>query len=65
MVIADGLKTLFQMDQFNSRPKLQADLVTSQYGIWGVSDGGAHTKFVTHGPSRPRASSTSSAPGSW
>jgi N-acyl-D-aspartate/D-glutamate deacylase len=49
MVVADGLETLFQMDQFNSRPELQADLVTSQYGIWGVSDGGAHTKFVTHG----------------
>ena len=29
--------------------ELQADLVTSQYGIWGVSDGGAHTKFVTIG----------------
>jgi N-acyl-D-amino-acid deacylase len=49
MVVADGLDTLFQMDQFNSRPELQADLVTSDYGIWGVSDGGAHTKFITHG----------------
>ncbi|HEY1970042.1 MAG TPA: amidohydrolase family protein [Pseudonocardia sp.] len=49
MVVADGLKTLFQLDNFNSSPELQADLVTSQYGVWGVSDGGAHTKFITHG----------------
>jgi N-acyl-D-amino-acid deacylase len=49
MVVADKLKTGFQLDAFNSRPELQADLVTSQYGLWGVSDGGAHTKFITHG----------------
>jgi N-acyl-D-aspartate/D-glutamate deacylase len=37
------------MDNFNNRPELQADLVVAPYSLWGVSDGGAHTKFITHG----------------
>jgi N-acyl-D-aspartate/D-glutamate deacylase len=49
MLVEDELKTLFQMDNFNNRPELQADLVVAPYSLWGVSDGGAHTKFITHG----------------
>jgi N-acyl-D-aspartate/D-glutamate deacylase len=49
MLLADELKTLFQLDAFNADPKLQAELITAPYSLWGVSDGGAHTKFMTAG----------------
>ena len=49
MVVADELKTLFQADNFNSGLDLQNELVVAPYSIWGVSDGGAHTKFLTSG----------------
>jgi len=49
MIVADELKTLIQVPHFNTDPALQAELVTAPYGLWGVSDGGAHTKFITLG----------------
>jgi N-acyl-D-aspartate/D-glutamate deacylase len=49
MVVDDGLKTLFQADNFNSGMDLQNELVVAPYSLWGVSDGGAHTKFLTSG----------------
>jgi len=49
MVVADDLKTLFQADNFNSGMDLQNELVVAPYSLWGVSDGGAHTKFLTSG----------------
>jgi N-acyl-D-aspartate/D-glutamate deacylase len=33
----------------NQDPSLQAELVVAPYALWGVSDGGAHTKFITLG----------------
>ncbi len=49
MVVADELKTLFQVPQVNSDPAIENQLALEPYGLWGVSDGGAHTKFVTMG----------------
>ncbi len=49
MAIADELTTLLQVPQVNTDPALQAELVVAPYGLWGVSDGGAHTKFITLG----------------
>ena len=49
MIVADELKRCFQPPQVNEDPALQAELVVAPYGLWGVSDGGAHTKFLTIG----------------
>jgi N-acyl-D-aspartate/D-glutamate deacylase len=49
MVVADELQTLFQAPNFNSGLELQNELVTEPFSIWGLSDGGAHTKFSTAG----------------
>jgi N-acyl-D-amino-acid deacylase len=49
IVVADELRTLLQVPQFNTNPDMQAELVTEPYGLWGTSDGGAHTKFITLG----------------
>src|SRR5207237_1478039 len=43
------LTTLLQVPQVNTDPALQAELVVAPYALWGVSDGGAHTKFITLG----------------
>jgi N-acyl-D-aspartate/D-glutamate deacylase len=49
IVVEDELRTLLQVPQFNTNPDMQAELVTEPYGLWGTSDGGAHTKFITLG----------------
>jgi N-acyl-D-amino-acid deacylase len=49
VVVADELRTLLQVPHFNTNPDMQAELVTEPYGLWGTSDGGAHTKFITLG----------------
>src|SRR5262249_37199651 len=43
------LQTVLQVPQVNQDPKLQAELVVAPYALWGLSDGGAHTKFITLG----------------
>ena len=47
--IEDGLKTEFSTPARNVRADHAAELMSSEYSIPGVSDGGAHTKFVTIG----------------
>jgi N-acyl-D-amino-acid deacylase len=49
IIVADELRTLLQVPHFNTNPQMQAELVTEPYGLWGTSDGGAHTKFITLG----------------
>jgi len=49
LIVEDELTTLFQVPQVNQDPTLQAELVSAPYALWGVSDGGAHTKFITLG----------------
>src|SRR4029078_8855389 len=43
------LTTLLQVPQVNTDPALQAELVVAPYALWGVSDGGSHTKFIPLG----------------
>jgi len=47
--IEDGLKAEFCTPARNVRADHAAELMSSEYSIPGVSDGGAHTKFVTIG----------------
>ena len=47
--VEDGLKTEFSTPARNVRADHAAELMSSEYSIPGVSDGGAHTKFVTIG----------------
>jgi N-acyl-D-aspartate/D-glutamate deacylase len=47
--IEDELTTLFQVPQLNDDASMVPDLVIEPFGIWGVSDGGAHQKFLTAG----------------
>ena len=49
IIVADELKTKLQMPELNDDPALQSELANVPYGLWGVSDGGAHTKFLTTG----------------
>jgi N-acyl-D-aspartate/D-glutamate deacylase len=49
LVIADELRTLFQCPLFNDNDELAAEMVTEPFSLWGVSDGGAHQKFLTTG----------------
>jgi len=46
---ADGLKALFYGEPFNGPRAYHREVVEYEYGIDGVSDGGAHTKFLTAG----------------
>jgi N-acyl-D-aspartate/D-glutamate deacylase len=46
---ADGLKALFYTEPFGGAREYQREVVQYPYGIAGVSDGGAHTKFLTAG----------------
>jgi len=46
---ADGLKALFYAEPFKNHREWERELVDYQYGLVGVSDGGAHTKFFTAG----------------
>jgi N-acyl-D-aspartate/D-glutamate deacylase len=49
IVVADELRTLIQVPHMNDDAGLQAELIVEPYGLWGVSDGGAHAKFITLG----------------
>ncbi len=49
IVVADKLKTEFETPARNMREDYAAELMSSQYSIAGVSDGGAHIKFLTLG----------------
>jgi N-acyl-D-aspartate/D-glutamate deacylase len=49
LVVADDLRTEFETPARNVNPEYAAELMASEYSIPGVSDGGAHTKFVTIG----------------
>lgn len=49
LTLADNLKTEFYTPARNMREDYQAEVMSSEYSIPGVSDGGAHTKFVTLG----------------
>jgi len=49
MVVEDELKTLFQAPELNDDRSLVPDLVREPFSIWGLSDGGAHQKFLTTG----------------
>jgi len=49
LAIADRLKTEFDTPARNLSEAYTAELMSSEYSIPGVSDGGAHTKFVTIG----------------
>src|SRR5262249_30184387 len=49
MIVADQLKTLLQMPLVNEDPRLHNELVVAPYGLWGISDGGPQTKFLTLG----------------
>jgi N-acyl-D-aspartate/D-glutamate deacylase len=49
IVVADDMRTEFETPARNVNPEYAAELMASEYSIPGVSDGGAHTKFVTIG----------------
>jgi N-acyl-D-aspartate/D-glutamate deacylase len=49
MVIEDGLRTLLQAPALNDDEALVPDIVKEPFALWGVSDGGAHQKFLTAG----------------
>ena len=49
IAVADDLKSEFETPARNVRQDHAAELMSSEYSIPGVSDGGAHTKFVTIG----------------
>jgi N-acyl-D-aspartate/D-glutamate deacylase len=47
--IADNLQVEFETPARNTREDYTAEIMASEYSIPGVSDGGAHTKFITIG----------------
>jgi N-acyl-D-aspartate/D-glutamate deacylase len=47
--IADNLQAEFETPARNTREDYTAEIMASEYSIPGVSDGGAHTKFITIG----------------
>ena len=49
IAIADNLDTEFSTPARNTREDYVAELMASEHSIPGVSDGGAHTKFITIG----------------
>ena len=49
IVVADDLKTEFIGVQAREKPEYTAEIVNSPHTIPGVSDGGAHVKFLTTG----------------
>ena len=49
IVVADGLETEFYSMPPNTRVDLLKEVVDNPYVLFGVSDGGAHTKFLTAG----------------
>jgi N-acyl-D-aspartate/D-glutamate deacylase len=49
IALADDLKTEFYVAPTNTRLDLTAEIVLNPYTLFGVSDGGAHTRFLTAG----------------
>ena len=49
IAVADDLKAMFFAESFSNSLELLREVVTYPYSIYGVSDGGAHTKFLTAG----------------
>jgi N-acyl-D-amino-acid deacylase len=49
IAVADDLKATFYADSFTNSLELLCEVVTNPYTIYGTSDGGAHTKFITSG----------------
>jgi N-acyl-D-aspartate/D-glutamate deacylase len=49
IAIADRLRTVFYTEPTYTSSKMLKDLLDDKYTIPGVSDGGAHTKFLTAG----------------
>jgi N-acyl-D-amino-acid deacylase len=49
IAVADRLKTIFQTRQFHITPDGIKELIDNPYIIPGLSDGGAHTKYLTGG----------------
>ena len=49
IVVADGLKTLFYLEPISTAFGPMSEIVKDPYTLFGVSDGGAHTKFLTAG----------------
>src|SRR5262249_48879750 len=47
LIVEDELKTLFQSSVINTDIQSRAEVAVVPYGLWGLSDGGAHTKFLT------------------
>jgi N-acyl-D-aspartate/D-glutamate deacylase len=49
LAVADDLRTTFYLPGLNRRLDLLQELVDDPWTLFGVSDGGAHTKFFTAG----------------
>jgi N-acyl-D-aspartate/D-glutamate deacylase len=49
LAVADDLRSTFYLPALNQRLDLLQELVDDNWAIFGVSDGGAHTKFFTAG----------------
>lgn len=49
IAVADGLKTEFFVAGTNTYPGFMREIYEDPYVLFGVSDGGAHTKFLTAG----------------
>jgi N-acyl-D-amino-acid deacylase len=49
IAVADGLKTLFYANPTNKSLEHLREIVDNEFVLFGVSDGGAHTKFLTAG----------------
>ena len=49
LIISEDLKTVFWHRSFNEHPGYNKEILDADFTIPGVSDGGAHTKFITAG----------------
>jgi N-acyl-D-aspartate/D-glutamate deacylase len=49
IALADDLRTLFYGEPFDAARNYHREVVEYEYTLAGVSDGGAHTKFLTGG----------------
>jgi len=49
IVVDENLQTVIFTPAFNTDPELLREIFASEFTVPGVSDGGAHTKFVTLG----------------
>ena len=49
LAVADGLRTVFYGSPPNANVENLREILANRWVLFGVSDGGAHTKFVTSG----------------